>query len=170
MAEKATFDLRAFQSEVIDAYAFLKNIEKNARESPVEKAFDRKGNAGCLGQFFRYPLVLKGLVAMEKKAVNSYVESADNIERTRRSKELVSDDRIRAILCPQIEDAIEPGALIEETELALIRIVTSSLTTDEVVKEHAIKLDPFLFAHMVAHIMQPGVNRYCAENAPRKAS
>lgn len=171
MAKKAKFDLPSFQSEVIEAYNFLKTMDREARESGLDRTFRRMdGKAGCLGQFFRYPVVFKGLRAMEKKAVDSYFQSADLIERTRRSKKIVFDERIKAILCPRIGEKIEPGTLTEETELALIRIVTSSLTTDETVKEHSIELDPYLFAHMVKHIMQQGVGSYCATNAPEEAS
>ena len=102
---------------------------------------------GCLNQFF-----YKGAIEFAKKGFGLANKRRDT------ARQLLSNDKIRAIICSTLLLATQNEVLDEKR---LIREIVNTLTKDSVIEEFSIPLDAELFGFLSDEILHKGIENYC---------
>ncbi len=164
MSKPSDFDLQTFQSEVIKEYNLLQKIFDSAfgySDNSQHKKMDDSKKKRNLFRAFISTSFFKIISSIEKKSLHLYLKKPDIVEYKEKAKSIVFDGRINKILCPILLSKITSDMLEEEMMLEVIKIITQSLTEEEVIEKFSINLDPVLFAFIVYEITRRRVENYC---------
>jgi hypothetical protein len=135
-------NLENFQKEVLKQYYTLKRVrEKEAEFSNVsEIPFPDRGRTGNFFYSRTVRLFKKCLGLANKRRIDVKV--------------LLSDSKVRAVICPQLSDLSDAD---EETFIrTIVKILASEPDLD-------IPLDPELFGFICDEILHRGINDYCRD-------
>jgi hypothetical protein len=161
MPETTSPEMRSFQSEVLREYRSLKTLKRPLPDDFAESFASESRRRGCLGLLFgaAFPPLMGRL---DKYARRTHSEAPENVRYSIDSKEILSNPAIRSILCPSISENISPDRLVEEREIELVKILTTSLTAKTVAPETWQKFNSRLYAYMLDYILEVGPENYCA--------
>jgi hypothetical protein len=165
MIELENFDLNLFQSSVVQEYAVLKKMKEAL--SQYSENPDARFHIDTDQQGYWSSLIWKGVFKvvgiLEKNALQEYSGKPENIEYAKKSKYIVNHPKIKQLLCPSLEKEIHDDLLDEEKDIKTIKVVTSLIIKENIIKEFSIDLDAKLFAYMIDNILQKNIKSYCQE-------
>jgi hypothetical protein len=159
------FDLMVFQSEVFDDFTKIAAtvsvalFHSNGYGSP-EKFKEITKQPG-LETGFLMTILLRFFSFLGKRAKGNILEKPDFIEKERKARKIADNPKIKKILCRALKREISPDLFREARQVKLVKIITTLLLKDELIKELAIEKDVRLFSLIVIKIYRQGVENYC---------
>ena len=151
MNESNNFELKKFQSEVVKQYDSLKRMDEGIVQS------DAKNPSGN----FVWKGFVKVIAAIEKTTLQDFFAKPDVIEYVKRAKYLVSQPDVKEILCGSLTDAATENLLDIEIKVRTVKVITSLLDNEQIIKKFSIESDAHLFSFMAREILREGIENYC---------
>jgi len=161
----AESDLKTFQSEVFNDFRSI--LATMAAALFHSKGYDSPGKfkeiAGEPGLEIGLIMkrVLKIFSFMGKRAEKNILKKSDFIYKEKQAAEIVENPKIKKLLCRALEKEISHDLFYEALLVKMVKITTSLLLEDEIIKEFPIEKDVRLFSLITVKIYREGIGNYC---------
>jgi hypothetical protein len=105
--------------------------------------------------------VLKFFSFLGKRANKGILNEPDFIEKEKKAAAIADHPKIKKILCRKLRKEISPGLSTEAKMAGIVKIITTLLIKDELIKEFSVEKDVRLFSLMALKIYRQNVANYC---------
>ena len=160
------FDLRSFQSEVFKDFTSLKlNLGAAHLYRGGYKVFQKKTEL----QFSKGGLLNRAVFSIlsffGKRMDKSIFNKSDFIEKEKKSAEIAHHPKIKEMLCQSLKREKWTDLLYEDMIAKMVKIITFTLTTREIMEEFSIEKDVRLFSLIILRIHHESIENYCGQMA-----
>ena len=165
MKTNSEFDLKKFQSEVFDELTNMKAVFGLSQFhlkgfGSSEKFKKRIGDPDA-----KYGLVIKAILRffsfLGKKANTNILNKPEFVEMERKAAEIADNPKIKRILCQALKKEIRSDLFKEAVHVKLVKVLTVSLTQEEIIEEFFIEKDVRLFSLIALRILRTRISHYC---------
>jgi hypothetical protein len=155
------FDLKEFQSKVFKDFELLKaNVAFTKLYKDRQKLKNRFDMSfSIVGVFTRFVFSIFSFLGKRNSQV--FLNKPDFIKKTEIAKGILESPKIRILLCAAFQKEITSELLDKHKQVKIVRIITTLLTKNDMLKEHSPDPDFRLFSIMVLNLWQKGLGNYC---------